>query len=364
MCILWMKLMASSGCEWKKLGDVCEINNGKQLDKKNMVDGIYKVYGGGKNIVGYHNSFNRESDHIIIAATGNYSGFVNYSNKPFWASQCFTIKSFNNIIDNKYLYYLCKYVYQTKFMNRQKGGAQSYIRINDFKDMNIPIPPQETQTQVVQTLDDLANLRQNYMDIRDGLERRMKYYFEMMIKRHLGEITMEKLGDVCEIEYGDRITKKQEHNPSGLYYVYGGGNYSNCFKVDKFNRDGKTCKISRFAASLHNCVLLLNGKYFLNDSGMTISSKNIMINNDYLAYYIHYRINNNSNIFSTLYRGADQQNIDLSQFKDIDIPKIELEIQAQIVQYLDNLEAEKNKITEILQQLDTEMREILTQSYQ
>ena len=85
---------------------------------------------------------------------------------------------------------------------------------------------------------------------------------------------------------------------------------------------------------------------------------------DYLSYYIHYRINNNSNIFSTLYRGADQQNLDLSQFKDIDIPKIELEIQTQIVQYLDNFEPEKNKITETLHQLDNEMREILNQSYQ
>ena len=68
-----------------------------------------------------------------------------------------------------------------------------------MKSIDIPIPPQETQTQVVQTLDDLANLRQNYMDIRDGLERRMKYYFEMMIKRHRGDITMEKLENICEI---------------------------------------------------------------------------------------------------------------------------------------------------------------------
>ena len=353
------KLIASSGCEWNKLGEVCEIEGGSQLSKKNFVEGPYPVIGGGKSPAGYHNEYNKEANTILCSQSGT-AGHISRYKTPIWASDCFSIKS--NLNDS-YLYYYLKSI-QSSLYKLKNGAGPGHVYSKDIINLDIPNPPQETQTQVVQTLDDLANLRQNYMDIRDGLERRMKYYFEMMIKRHLGEITMEKLGDVCEIEYGDRITKKKEHKPNGLYYVYGGGNCSNCFKVDKFNRDGKTCKISRFAASTHNCVLLLNEKYFLNDSGMTISSKNIMINNDYLAYYIHYRINNNSNIFSTLYRGADQQNIDLSQFKDIDIPKIELEIQAQIVQYLDNLEAEKNKITEILQQLDTEMREILTQSYQ
>ena len=61
--------MSKSKCEWKKLGEVCEIKNGKQLDKKNMINGTYKVYGGGMK-VGYHNKYNREKNHIIISATG------------------------------------------------------------------------------------------------------------------------------------------------------------------------------------------------------------------------------------------------------------------------------------------------------
>ena len=131
------EIVPGEGYELKRLGDVCEIKNGKQLDKKNIVDGAFPVYGGGKNIISYHNDFNRENA-TIIAGTGNYSGFVNFVSGKFWASQCFTIKSENALI-NKYIYYFCK-SQQSKFMNSQGGSAQQFIRGNSFKKMLFPIP--------------------------------------------------------------------------------------------------------------------------------------------------------------------------------------------------------------------------------
>lgn len=56
--------------------------------------------------------------------------------------------------------------------------------------------------------------------------------------------------------------------------------------------------------------------------------------------------------------------INTDNVKKTIIPVLPNKIIDEIVQYLDNLEAEKNKITETIHQLDTEMREILTQSYE
>ena len=41
------ELMEKSKCEFKMLKDLCDIQNGNQLDKKNMITGDYKVYVGG-----------------------------------------------------------------------------------------------------------------------------------------------------------------------------------------------------------------------------------------------------------------------------------------------------------------------------
>ena len=143
--------------------------------------------------------------------------------------------------------------------------------------------------------------------------------------------------DICKITFGDRITKKNKHTPDGKYYVYGGGNLSNTFKIDEYNRDGFTCKISRFAASSHNCVMLLSNKYWLNDSGFTINSNSISLKTKFLAYYLYYYLNNNKPIFNNLYRGSGQQNIDIDKFYDIYIPIPILTIQENCISILDDL---------------------------
>ena len=127
-----------------------------------------------------------------------------------------------------------------------------------------------------------------------------------------------ELGKVCEIQNGKRIVKSQVS--SGQYPVYGGGDIS--FYTDIYSREGKTCKISREGMSLHNCVLLLNSKYYLNSQGMTIISNNInkLIDN-YLWCYLLFNIN----IVYNCGRGSGQKAIDIDNFKKIKIPIIPIE---------------------------------------
>jgi restriction endonuclease S subunit len=355
------KMMASSNCEWKKLGDVCEIKSGKQLSKKHFKEGPYPVIGGGQTPTGYHSEYNKEA-HTILCSQSGSAGFISRYSTPIWASDCFGICAFEEIT-NDFLYYYLKSI-QHGIYKLQSGAGPPHVYSRDIQNLDIPIPTQLIQTEVVSKLDDLAQQRQNLTDLCGGVERRMKYYFEMMIKKHRGEIVMEKLGDVCEIKSGDRITKKIEHTPTGQYRVYGGGNCSECFKVDKYNRDGKTCKISRFAASVHNCVLLLNGKYFLNDSGLTLESSRGNLTQQYIAYFFDNRMKNNKDLFKILYRGGGQQNLDMIQFKNLDIPIPTQLIQTEIVNYLDALEAERQSCTKQAEDIDKMMREILVQSYQ
>ena len=229
-----------------------------------------------------------------------------------------------------------------------------WLNKNNMKSIDIPIPPQETQTQVVQTLDDLANLRHHYMDIRDGLERRIKYYFEMMITRHRGEITMEKLGDVCEIEQGTSLPKKNMVN--GDYKVIGGGKVIGTHNIN--NRNGAETTITRVGELT---VTFINEKFYLTENGFSIKHSNNITNR-----FIYYLLANTSlkSSLRLLYGGSGQPVISKTKVEQFEIPIPPQEIQTQIVQTLDNLEAEKNKITETLHQLDTEMREILAQSYQ
>ncbi len=364
------KLIASSGCEWKKLGDVCEINGGSQLSKKNYVEGPYPVIGGGQSPAGYHNEYNKEANTILCSQSGSYSGFISRYPTPVWASDCFGIKP-NDNIEQSYLFYYLKNI-QNNIYKLQSGAGQPHVYSKDIINLDIPIPPQETQTQVVQTLDDLANLRQNYMDIRDGLERRMKYYFEMMIKRHRGEITMKKLGDVTPIVIGSTPSTKENKYWEIGTHIWVSVRELNNTTIPITN---SVKKLTDTAISECNPRLVKKGSILMsfklsigkmaiagcdlytNEAIVHINTNNELSNKWLYYYYLCYPpIGASGSI------GGGSLNKDkLKKIEFIDMPD---NIKTQIVQHLDNLEAEKNKITETIHQLDTEMREILTQTYE
>ena len=154
-----LNLQFSKDIEIKTLGEVCEFQNGSQLDKKDIINGDIPIFGGGFKIVGYHNNYNRNGNETIICGTGN-AGYVNYNyEKPFWASQCFTMKSKNNnIIIDKYLYYYSKIILEKEFMSNQKGTAIPYIRFTQIIDLKIPIPSIEKQKEIIEYLEFNDNL--------------------------------------------------------------------------------------------------------------------------------------------------------------------------------------------------------------
>ena len=141
-----------------------------------------------------------------------------------------------------------------------------------------------------------------------------------------------ELEKCCKINYGDRIVKK--NTVSGEFDVYGGGDKT--FTTDTFNREGYNILIARFALS-KKCVRLLDKKFYLNDSGLTITINENKGNNKYIGYYLIL----NQNTIYKLARGTGQQNLDMDNFKKIKIPIIPIEKQNKIVKFLDELYEDK-----------------------
>jgi restriction endonuclease S subunit len=148
---------------------------------------------------------------------------------------------------------------------------------------------------------------------------------------------LKSFSDVIDIEYGTRIVKKNTNG--SLYPVYGGGGET--FSSDEFNRENRVV-ISRFGMSPY-CVRQINGKFFLNDSGFTVSSKdrNIL----YPRYLDSYLFSIQEYIY-LCGRGVAQKNMDMEEFKKIKIPLPPKDIQEKIVKEIEALEIleQKNKI--------------------
>ncbi len=137
---------------------------------------------------------------------------------------------------------------------------------------------------------------------------------------------IKKLNEVCEIECGTRVVRKVDGGT--IFPVYGGGGAT--FKMDTYNREN--CLIvSRFAMS-EKCTRFVEGKFFLNDSGLSLRANENVIYQKYLETVI---LGKNDEIYS-LGRGAAQKNLDMARFRELKIsyPK-SLEEQKRIVKILD-----------------------------
>lgn len=138
--------------------------------------------------------------------------------------------------------------------------------------------------------------------------------------------TYKKLDDCCEIEYGTRVVQKKDGGT--IYPVYGGGGET--FRMDKYNRED--CLIvARFAMS-PKCVRYVPGKFFLNDSGLSIKAGDDLVQkflNHHILYY-------NDEIYH-LGKGAAQRNLDVKSFRQLIISIPPKSQQEAIVAELDEI---------------------------
>jgi type I restriction enzyme S subunit len=138
---------------------------------------------------------------------------------------------------------------------------------------------------------------------------------------------IKRLDDACEVEYGTRVVQKKDGGT--VYPVYGGGGAT--FFMDTFNRED-CLVVARFAMSAQ-CTRFVEGKFFLNDSGLTVRPKNDKeLLPDFLNLQMFFL---NDHIYS-LARGTAQRNLDVPAFRNIQIayPK-SIQEQQRIVSILD-----------------------------
>ena len=121
---------------------------------------------------------------------------------------------------------------------------------------------------------------------------------------------IKRLDDACEVEYGTRVVQKKDGGK--IYPVYGGGGAT--FFMDTFNRED-CLVVARFAMSAQ-CTRFVEGKFFLNDSGLTVRPKN---DKELLPDFLNLQILFLNDHIYSLSRGTAQRNLDVPAFRNIKI---------------------------------------------
>ena len=355
-----------NGLEYKKLGEICEFQNGSQLDKKDMVDGNIPIFGGGFKIVGFHNANNRNGNETIVCGTGAYSGYVNHNyGNPFWASQCFTMKSKNiNIMIDKYLYYYSKIILEPQFMSNQKGAAIPFIRYTQVIGVEIPIPSITIQEQIVESLDVIYDtiegnkkLIENYEKIKKGIIFSCTFNADK-----------QKFKNICDIKCGAKMNLQDYLVDHSEYKIIRTRNINNNDNYLFVNKDGyNLCKnsllnegdiIMTSFVDNFNCQLVDINYVNSTFNGGIFRLNNFKINNKYFINYLN--VDNFRKELENMSSGSTVKMFNVANLSNINIPIPTNEVQEYIVKecdYYDNLidilkkeneRLQNNKIIELM----------------
>ncbi len=178
----------------KKLGEVCSIQTGKYDANHANSNGKYRFYTCAFDYL-YCDTNRFKGQSIILPGNGANVGEVFYYNGDFDAYQRTYV--LNEIkTDAKYLFYHLLGNWKNRNKDKQFGSATNYIRMANFTDYEIPIPPLETQQAIVSKIEELfSELDKGIAELKTA-QQQLKTYRQSVLKSAFeGKLTNENVKD-------------------------------------------------------------------------------------------------------------------------------------------------------------------------
>ena len=341
-----IKEKCPNGVEYVSLRDVTiALPKGTLKTSELITDGEYPVMNSGRSYYGRYNNYNNE-DAITIAARGEYAGFVNYNSGKFWAGGlCYPYKSKDESkYSTKFIFYALKnkqeYVRGTLVA---KGGIPA-LNKQDIDKFRIPMPPLEVQNEIVQILDNFAELTAELTAELSNRKKQYEYYRDSLLLSN-SDVPRIKLRSVVKKSCSGATPKKD------IKEYYDGGDIPWLRTQDvKFNEISEVnsyitdVAVKETAAKWipANCVIVAisgasAGRCAINKIPTTTNQHclNLEIDETKALYkYVYYCVLSQYDELISRKQGA-RGDLNSSLILGIEIPLPSLEDQGRIVKMLD-----------------------------
>lgn len=146
-------------------------------------DGEYPVINSGRTLYGYYSAYNNEGNAFVIAARGEYAGFVNYMLDKFWAGGlCYPYRCKDeSVLLTKFVYYYLKSFENTMRETLVSRGSIPAINKGDIDQFEIPLPPLAVQEEITGKLDKMEELINNIESELTERKRQYEHYREQLL---------------------------------------------------------------------------------------------------------------------------------------------------------------------------------------
>lgn len=374
--------LCPNGVEWKKLGEVCEFQNGFSFKsstfkkqgkpilritniKDSVIDTASLVYFEDMDYIGQELSqFKVVKGDIVIAMSGATTGKLGYltSDEIFYLNQRVGKFVPKSNLDRKYLFHYLQ-LKTNEIYVMAGGGAQPNLSstklLNDF---SIPIPPLPIQQEIVRILDTFTELQKeltaNLQTELDARKKQYAYYRDCLLNfEGVDGVEWKKLGEIGTFIRGNGLQKK-DFTEKGTGCIHYGQIYT-CYNIFTYTTKSfvdnrladKLTRVDRgdiiIACTSENIEDVCKAVAWLGDDTIVTGGHACVFkhqeNPKFISYYFQ------SEFFfqqkKKYARGTKVIDIKVSDLEKIEIPIPPLPEQRRIVAILDHFETLVNDLS-------------------
>ncbi len=373
-----LQTLAPKGVEFRKLGEVCDFQNGFAFQRKNfrntglpiirisniqndrlLLDEV--IYFSLNDYKGTNfEPFKITKGDILIAMSGATTGkigILTFDTTLYLNQRVGKFKPNIMKLNNKFLYYFL--LTKINFLySLAGGGAQPNLSSNQIlQQITIPIPPLEIQQEIVKVLDaftelntelkarkkqyqyyqnmllDFNDINSNHKDAKMSAKnypKRLKTLLQTLAPKG---VEFRKLGEVCESTNKKtlKISEVSEIKNKGMYPVINSGRDLYGYYHD-FNNDGENITITS-RGEYAGFINYFNEKFFAG--GLCYPYK-VKDTNELLTKFLYFYLKTNEiQIMENLVSRGSIPALNKADIETLTIPIPPLEIQQEIVKILD-----------------------------
>ena len=364
-----IKELCPNGVEYKKLGEVCNFQNGfafKSTLFKENGEAILRITNISNGIINEEDlKYYKENlgnyivskNDIVIAMSGATTGKIGINNtsKKFYLNQRVG-KFIPNIVklNNRFLYHflLSKGLEILKISS--VSGAQPNLSTENIKNLVIPVPPLEVQEEIAKILDNytksVEELKEKLNEELIARKNQYSWYRDYLLKFE-NKVKIVKLKDIATEMYRGNGIKKEEVRETGIPCVRYGEIYTDygiSFEKTKSYTD-ENLIINKKYIEYGDILFAITGESVeeIGKSTAYIGKEKCLVGGDILVMkhkqdpvYLSY-ILSTENAQKQKSKGKIKSKVvhtNATDIGEIEIPLPPLEVQKRIVEVLDNFE--------------------------
>ena len=197
--------------EWKKLGEVCVLERGVRVIKKDLQEeGQIPVYQNSLIPLGYYDKSNYPKNTPFVICAGA-AGEVGYCNKPFWAADDCTCIICSSSINSKYIFY-CLLVNQHALKSQVRKASVPRLSKDVIGKLTIPIPSLSEQQRIVDILDTFTASIDNLKEQIAQRRKQYEHYRDQLLDLEGKEgVEMKTIKEIFETRNGYTPSTKNDY---------------------------------------------------------------------------------------------------------------------------------------------------------